>query len=228
MGRLLIEAVGRHVGAAVPEARSTRIESSFFRQGQKPPDYASHFLGPNPDYLADGVSLEDETVKLPGSEPLPFLEAVHLAMKGRGALQTNGVYHSPKLGGDFKGAGAGLSPAYSYTTFVTEVTVDPQTGFIHVDRVTCAHDCGTQLNPLAVEGQIEGSIHMGLGQALMEGMVYEKGVLKNASFSNTNLAFEHLKSKSSASSQDNEGPFCEGVGEGALSAHHPIDCECSF
>jgi 4-hydroxybenzoyl-CoA reductase subunit alpha len=124
------------------------------------------------------------------------------------------------MGGEFKGAGAGLSPSYSYTAFITEVTVDPETGFIKVDKVTAAHDCGTVLNPLGVEGQIEGSIHMGLGQALMEKMVYDKGAVQNASFLDYKIpcAFEQPEIDIlSLPSSENEGPFgAKEVGEGAL------------
>ena len=82
----------------------------------------------------------------------------------------------------FKGAGAGLSPAYSFTAFIVEVTVDPETGHVRVDKATCAHDCGFALNPLAVRGQIEGCFHMGMGQALMEEVLHEGGAVQNAGF----------------------------------------------
>ena len=58
---------------------------------------------------------------------------------------------SPKLGGDFKGAGAGLSPSYSFGACAAEVTVDPRTGRVKILDVWGAHDCGKALNPLAVE-----------------------------------------------------------------------------
>jgi CO/xanthine dehydrogenase Mo-binding subunit len=62
----------------------------------------------------------------------------------------------------------GPSPAYSYSAAVVEVDVDPETGWVTVKRVWLAHDIGRALNPVLVQGQIEGSIYMALGEALME------------------------------------------------------------
>ncbi len=58
--------------------------------------------------------------------------------------------------------------AYSFTAQVAEVEVDTETGFVHVKRIWCAHDCGKAIHPGIVEGQIEGSVYMGVGEALME------------------------------------------------------------
>jgi len=59
---------------------------------------------------------------------------------------------------------------------VVEVTVDPDTAEIRIDKVWVAHDCGKALNPLAVEGQIEGSVWMGMGQAMCEETRYHEGL----------------------------------------------------
>ena len=50
-----------------------------------------------------------------------------------------------------------------------------------VDRIVAAHDCGRALNPLAVEGQVIGSVYMGFGQVMQEEMVWDKGRLMNPS-----------------------------------------------
>ena len=99
---------------------------------------------------------------------LTFPELVKLAETRNGALTATGSYKPPKLGGPFKGSGVGPSPAYSYSAAVVEVDVDPETGWVTVERVWLAHDIGRALNPVLVEGQIEGSIYMALGEALME------------------------------------------------------------
>ena len=113
---------------------------------------------------------------------VPYMDALREALADNGALIAKGAYIAPKLGGAFKGSGAGLSPSYSYQAFVAEVEVDPETGFTRVDKIWAAHDCGKALNRLAVEGQLEGSVHMGMGQALTEQMVYlNNGQLRNAS-----------------------------------------------
>jgi CO/xanthine dehydrogenase Mo-binding subunit len=55
---------------------------------------------------------------------------------------------------------------------VAEVDVDPDTGIVTVERVWIAHDIGKSINPVLVMGQVEGSVYMGLGEILMEEMVY--------------------------------------------------------
>jgi len=60
-----------------------------------------------------------------------------------------------------------------------EVEVDPETGKVEVLKVTAAHDVGKAINPLGCYQQIEGGIVMGMGNALLEEMVHEKGILKN-------------------------------------------------
>jgi 4-hydroxybenzoyl-CoA reductase subunit alpha len=103
---------------------------------------------------------------------LSFAELVKLAESRDGALTATGSYKPPKLGGPFKGSGVGPSPAYSYSAAVVEVDVDPETGWVTVEKVWLAHDIGRALNPVLVEGQIEGSIYMALGEALMEEQVF--------------------------------------------------------
>jgi carbon-monoxide dehydrogenase large subunit len=62
---------------------------------------------------------------------------------------------------------------------VAEVEVDPETGAVRVRRIVTAHDVGTILNPLSHQGQIDGSIVMGLGQGVMEQLVIENGRVAN-------------------------------------------------
>ncbi|HEX2185318.1 MAG TPA: molybdopterin cofactor-binding domain-containing protein, partial [Chloroflexota bacterium] len=104
--------------------------------------------------------------------PLAFPDLVKLAEARNGALTATGSYKPPRLAGPYKGSGVGPSPAYSYTACVVEVEVDPETGWVTVKRVWMAHDIGRALNPVLVQGQIEGSIYMALGEALMEEQVF--------------------------------------------------------
>jgi 4-hydroxybenzoyl-CoA reductase alpha subunit len=101
-----------------------------------------------------------------------FAEAVVLAESKYGTIGTVGSYSPPRSPGKYKGAGVGPSPAYSYSAAVAEVDVDPATGIVVVERVWIAHDIGKSINPMLVMGQVEGSVYMGLGEALMEEMVY--------------------------------------------------------
>jgi len=72
--------------------------------------------------------------------------------------------------------------AYVFATQIAEVEVDTETGEVEILRIAAAHDCGKAINPLLVEGQVEGGISMGIGYALFEQMVLEKGVVKNPQF----------------------------------------------
>ncbi|HJU55321.1 MAG TPA: molybdopterin cofactor-binding domain-containing protein [Pyrinomonadaceae bacterium] len=101
-----------------------------------------------------------------------FAEAVVLAESKFGTIGTVGSYTPPRSPGKYKGAGVGPSPAYSYSAAIAEVDVDAATGIVTVERVWIGHDIGRSINPALVMGQVEGSVYMGLGEALMEEMTY--------------------------------------------------------
>jgi 4-hydroxybenzoyl-CoA reductase subunit alpha len=166
---------------------------------------------------------EDRIFSNDKSVDLDWIEAIEMLTANRGAVSVSGKYISPKLGGDFKGAGAGLSPSYSFGACVAEVKVDIKTGHVKLTNVWGAHDCGKALNPLAVEGQLEGSWHMGIGQALSEEMKYYNGLLVNNNFLDykipTSLDTPDIHTNI-IETIDPEGPFgAKECGEGAL---HPV------
>jgi len=109
---------------------------------------------------------------------LAFVEAAVLAEATFGTLGAVGSYTPPKGLGKYRGAGVGPTPTYSYSAAVVELMVDAETGFITVDKVWLAHDIGKAINPILVIGQIEGSVYMALGEALMEEQAFRKGVHK--------------------------------------------------
>lgn len=157
-----------------------------------------------------------------GKKVCNWLEAVDITLANRGAISISGWYISPKLGGKYKGAGAGLSPSYSFGAVIAEVKVNPDTGYYKIINIWGAHDCGKALNPLAVEGQLEGSWHMGIGQAFSEEMKYYNGLLLNANLLDykipTTMDIPEIHTNI-IESIDPEGPFgAKECGEGAL---HP-------
>jgi 4-hydroxybenzoyl-CoA reductase subunit alpha len=101
-----------------------------------------------------------------------FVDAVWLAEEKYGTLGTTGSYKPPAAPGKYKGSTIGPSPAFSCTAAVAEVEVNPETGIVVVTRIWIAHDIGQAINPVLAVGQIEGCVYMGLGEALMEEMVY--------------------------------------------------------
>ena len=103
-----------------------------------------------------------------------FAEAVQLAETAFGTIGTVGSYTPLRSAARFKGGGVGPSPTYSYSAAVVEVNVDPVTGWIQVPKVWIAHDIGRALNPTLVRGQVEGSVYMALGEALMEEQTFRR------------------------------------------------------
>src|SRR6201993_3624734 len=160
-------------------------------------------------------------------DAMTFEEAVVAAIDFHGALTGTGSYAPPPeaRGGKHKGAGVGPSPAYSYSAQVAEVTVDEDTGEVTVHKVWAAHDCGRALNPVSVEGQIIGSVWMGMGQALEEEMVWKDGMLMNPGL----LEYRSPSATESpevepiiVESIDPEGPFgAKECSEGSLPAPIP-------
>ncbi|MBI4242363.1 MAG: molybdopterin-dependent oxidoreductase, partial [Candidatus Rokubacteria bacterium] len=149
-----------------------------------------------------------------------FVEAVVLAESLFGTLAVAGSYKPPRRSGKFKGAGVGPTPCYSYSASAVEVSVDPETADIKVEQVWIAHDVGRALNPLLVEGQVEGSVYMGLGEALMEEQVFRKGLHKFPSMleykSPTTLESPEIHTIL-VETVDPEGPFgAKEAGQGPL------------
>ncbi len=169
--------------------------------------------------LAEGKAFDVEDP----DRAIPFAEAVVLAESRFGTIGTVGSYTPPASPGRYKGAGVGPSPAYSYAAAVAELEVDPGTGETRVREVWIAHDIGQAINPVVAVGQVEGSVYMGLGEALMEEMTYR---------GNRNVVHRHpslLEYKSPTTHEmcrihtyliedpDPEGPFgAKEVGQGPL------------
>jgi 4-hydroxybenzoyl-CoA reductase subunit alpha len=105
---------------------------------------------------------------------LTFSEAVCAAEATVGTVGSTGSYTPPASAAKYKGGGVGPSPTYSYSASVIEVEVDESTGWVTVPRVWIAHDIGRALNPTLVRGQVEGSVYMGLGEALMEEQTFRR------------------------------------------------------
>jgi len=114
--------------------------------------------------------------------------------------------------------GVNLTPAYSFGAQTAEVEVDKETGIVKVKKIIAAHDCGTALNPQAVEGQIEGGVSMSLGQAMTEHFKMDKGWAMTSSFLDYKLptAMDHPEIKSMVvEAADENGPYgAKEVGEG--------------
>ena len=175
-------------------------------------------LGVAPDTLI----AQDRRVFVDGDPDrgVSFAQAVVLAESKFGVLAFPGSYAPPKRAGKYKGGGVGPSPCYSYSACVVEVDVDGETGEVRPTEIWIAHDVGRALNPLLVEGQVEGSVYMGLGEVLMEEQVFRKGVHKIPSMleykSPTTLETPEIHTIL-VETDDPEGPFgAKEAGQGPL------------
>ena len=110
-----------------------------------------------------------------------------------------------------------ISAAYGFGAQLAEVEVDVETGVVRVLRLVCANDVGRAINPMAVEGQIEGGAQMGLGYALTEELLVEHGRVLNPDFLDYRLftAADMPRIQTIViETQDPGGPFgAKGVGE---------------
>jgi 4-hydroxybenzoyl-CoA reductase subunit alpha len=162
-----------------------------------------------------------------GQATLMFDEVVRQALIGEGTLTVKGSFTCPPdaQGGKHKGGAVGSTMGFSYAAQVVEVTVDEATGAITVDKVWTALDCGHAINPLAVKGQIEGSVWMGMGQALSEETRYLEGLPAHASlleYRVPTIAESPPIEVHIVESHDPYGPFgAKEASEGALAGFAP-------
>jgi len=174
------------------------------------------------EVAAERLVFRDRKVGVPDDweKAVPFSQAVELAEAMHGVLAFPGSYAPPKRAGKYKGGGVGPSPCYSYSACVVELTVDEETGEVELHDVWIGHDIGRALNPLLVEGQVEGSVYMGIGEALMEAQVFRKGLHKHPSMleykSPTTLETPEIHTIL-IETDDPEGPFgAKEAGQGPL------------
>jgi 4-hydroxybenzoyl-CoA reductase alpha subunit len=192
--------------------------------------------------------LDEQRVRLAGgwafdvcdpSRRVTISEAFNLAEARHGPLAATGHYNTPKdVHGTYRGGTIGASPAYSFTAHVAEVHVDTETGFVQVERIWIAHDCGRALNPVLVEGQMEGSAYMGFAEALMEEQIFKDAEHGRAGLHNapslldyripTSVDTPELESLI-IESIDPEGPYgAKEAGEGPLHPSIPAIANAIF
>jgi 4-hydroxybenzoyl-CoA reductase subunit alpha len=159
---------------------------------------------------------------------LTFNEVVTEALKDSGTITVTGNYSTiPESHGGkkYRGAAIGGTMGYSYSAQVVEVSVDEETGMVNVDKVWVAHDCGKALNRLTVEGQVQGSVWMGMGQAMSEETGYHEGLLVTGNMLDYRVPTIQDSPPIEVGiieSNDPHGPFgAKEAGEGSLAAFLP-------
>jgi 4-hydroxybenzoyl-CoA reductase subunit alpha len=208
----------RQVLEVLAETLDVPVEDISVRNGliafkKQTPDFEPLRIG----YIKEHRGWGDQ----PQDSQLTFKEAARLAYLKRGTIVGTGKYKPPKLGGAFKGAAVGTSPAYGCSAMMAEVSVDLETGEVTMEKITDAHDCGLAINRTQVEGQMEGSVSMGLGESLFEEVKFDdKGRILNASLGEykipTALDVPPIESLIIESGEPN-GPYgAKEVGEGGI------------
>lgn len=132
------------------------------------------------DLAAERLEARSEDIVLAGGrasvvgQPDAHVELADLAatMQGTAATPLPGGRTNPGLAADSAFQVSG--PAFTFGSHIAEVEVDPDTGFVEVITYTVAHDCGNLINPMIVDGQIDGGVAHGLGNALYEQLAYDE------------------------------------------------------
>lgn len=120
---------------------------------------------------ADMLDFRKDTVVVPDGKALPLEELVQYARNTMGKELACAETYASEFG------------PISYGVHAVKVSVDTQTGAVTLSDYAAVHDVGRAINPLSVEGQIEGAVQMGIGYALSEALEWEEsGRVKNASF----------------------------------------------
>lgn len=178
---------------------------------------ASQLLGVGADQLsarAGQVSIKNEAGK---SISLEQVARRRHFKEGGKVILGEGWYDPPTQLVDKDTYKGNISAAYGFGAQMAEVEVDTETGKVRVLRLACANDVGHAINPMAVEGQIEGGAQMGLGYALTEELLVKDGKVLNPDLLDYRLftsADMPIIETHIIETDDPGGPFgAKGVGE---------------
>jgi CO/xanthine dehydrogenase Mo-binding subunit len=134
-------------------------------------------LGVEPDAL----TLADKHVAANGKR-LSLADLARLSQQTGGGLIAHGTFIAPPTPYDTKRVEGHVYPVFhspSFHAHAVDLSVDPETGEVTIHKYVVAQDVGFAINPTYIEGQIEGGVAQGLGQALSEEIIYEGGRVLN-------------------------------------------------
>jgi CO/xanthine dehydrogenase Mo-binding subunit len=130
----------------------------------------------------DAMVLRDKHV-VAGAKSISIAELARISRLTGGGLIAHGTAISPSPAYDPTRLQNHPLPAWnspSYHAHAVDLSVDPDTGNVSINRYVVAQDVGFAINPTYIEGQIEGGVAQGIGQALSEEIVYVEGTVMNA------------------------------------------------
>jgi 4-hydroxybenzoyl-CoA reductase alpha subunit len=211
------EDVKRQVLEALAEELNLPMESMDIVEGFITFDRPVDFTELRSRYIKEHRGWTDH----PDTEQLTFKEASRIAYLKKGIIVGTGKYKPQFLGGTFKGATVGTSPAYGCSALVAEVDVDLSTGQVTIVKIVEAHDCGKAINRTSVEGQMQGAISMGIGEAMHEEVKFDaNGNVINKDFAEYKMVTAMdmpLVDTIIVETNEPNGPFgAKEVGEGAI------------
>jgi len=218
--------------AVTPKDNGAYSSRITFMVGNAAIDAAKHLKGILVKAAAKKLEAKPEDVECGeefrvGQARVPFADVVAAALVDEGAITVKGSFTCPEefQGGKHRGGAVGSTMGFSYAAQVVEVSIDDATDVITVDKVWVALDCGHAINTLAVEGQIQGSVWMGMGQAMCEETRYLEGLPAHASFLEyrmPTIAESPPIEVHIVESHDPFGPFgAKEASEGALAGFPP-------
>jgi len=183
---------------------------------------ASEILGADPAELI----IEDEKIKKKDGESISLRDVAVACAEDGIELFCEAQFNAPfgEVPDPETGQGR-VFPDFTFGTVGAIVEIDTETGEVEVKKIASAFDVGTAINPMRVEGQIEGGASMGIGWALSEDVKFEKGVAKAQSLAEyivvTAVDIPDIKSII-VENHDGLGPFgARGVGEVVLTPVAP-------
>ncbi|MFQ5615228.1 MAG: xanthine dehydrogenase family protein molybdopterin-binding subunit, partial [Anaerolineales bacterium] len=183
---------------------------------------AAEMLGVSPDQLSahNGmITIGNQQSTINNQQSFSLAKAIRRRhfQEGGQVVIGEGWYDPPTKLVDKDTYKGNISAAYGFGAQMAEVEVDTETGQVRVLRLVCANDVGRAINPMAVEGQIEGGAQMGLGYALTEELIVKEGRILNPDFLDYRLFTSADMPEMETfiiETDDPGGPFgAKGVGE---------------
>jgi len=188
-------------------------------------EFAAAKLGPNVIYDLDIKDYRVHLVDRP-EKGISYFDVVKDTMRAKDGQPIMGRgYYTPHRKGM-------ISPAYSFGVQAVEVEVDPETGKVDLINVVTADDCGQVINPLGVQGQLEGAIAMAAGYGFTEDLVIESGKILNPNLVDYKLLRATEMPETAILEVDTyepEGPFgAKEAGEGLTNPTAAALCNAVF
>ncbi len=174
--------------SVVPDSGPSVASRTTLMTGNAVIDAAGKLRAVMGEVAADSLGLDAIEIEFGGGtvgsveKNVTFAELAEQCWVRNVSTAADGWYAAPESTFDENGQGDAYA-VYSYATHVAEVEVDTETGQVSVVRITAAHDVGRVMNPVTLEGQIEGGVLQGIGMALYEQMKTEGGAVKTPDFS---------------------------------------------